>query len=165
MSDEIRKPKTAALPTRKTPAHLPVKVIPGRAVIVYVTVCTDKRKAILGRPEAHRVLVDALNQAHLWLTGRYMVMPDHVHLFCSPRSQKAPPVKKWVQYWKALASRGWPWPQEQPIWERSCWDRQVRSAEDYAERMEYIRLNPVRKGLVADPADWPFQGELNVLRW
>lgn len=32
------------------------------------------------------------------------------------------------------------------------------------EKWEYVRLNPVREGLVNTPDEWPHQGELNVLR-
>jgi len=50
-------------------------------------------------------------------------------------------------------------------WQADCWDTQLRSAEHYHERWEYVRLNPVRKGLVARAEDWPWLGELGVLRW
>ena len=32
-------------------------------------------------------------------------------------------------------------------------------------KWEYVVRNPVRAGLVNRREDWPFQGELNVLRW
>jgi hypothetical protein len=35
----------------------------------------------------------------------------------------------------------------------------------YDEKWEYVRSNPVRHSYVTDPADWPYQGELNELRW
>ena len=50
-------------------------------------------------------------------------------------------------------------------WQTDCWDTQLRSAEHYHERWEYVRLNPVRKELVNRVEDWPWQGELDVLRW
>ena len=52
-----------------------------------------------------------------------------------------------------------------PLWQRDCWDRQLRTGESYAQKWEYVRNNPVRKGLVANADDWPYQGELNVLEW
>jgi hypothetical protein len=41
----------------------------------------------------------------------------------------------------------------------------MRSSESYAERWEYVRCNPVRAGLVSKPDDWPYQGEIHILRW
>ena len=52
-----------------------------------------------------------------------------------------------------------------PLWQRDCWDRQLRTGESYAQKWEYVRNNPVRKGLVANADDWLYQGELNVLEW
>lgn len=52
-----------------------------------------------------------------------------------------------------------------PLWQRQCWDTQLRTGESYDAKWDYVRNNPVRKGLVASPDDWPFQGELNVLSW
>jgi hypothetical protein len=48
---------------------------------------------------------------------------------------------------------------------RHFWDTQLRRGENYDEKWEYIRANPVRAGLVPRVEDWPHQGELNELRW
>ncbi len=56
-------------------------------------------------------------------------------------------------------------PRNPPLWQRDCWDRQLRTGESYTQKWEYVRNNPVRKGLVANADDWPYQGELNVLEW
>jgi hypothetical protein len=50
-------------------------------------------------------------------------------------------------------------------WQADCWDTQMRSAAHNHERLEYARLNPVRKGLTARAEDLPWQGALYVLRW
>jgi hypothetical protein len=50
-------------------------------------------------------------------------------------------------------------------WQPDCWDTQIRDGEHYHERWDYIRQNPVRKGLVRTGEDWPWQGALNVLDW
>jgi putative transposase len=51
---------------------------------VFVTVCAKHRKPILANPEAHNALRDAWQRAENWLVGRYMIMPEHIHLFCAP---------------------------------------------------------------------------------
>lgn len=75
------------------------------------------------------------------------------------------PPLVWVRYWKSLVSRRWPWPHEHPIWQRDCWDTQLRGAESYEAKLNYVRNNPVRHGLVATPEAWPFAGELHALAW
>ena len=153
------------LPNRKTPAHLPVFEMHNRAVIVYLTVCTEKRKPILARDEAHALLVSAWRRAGTWTVGRYIIMPDHVHLFCSPARRDYPALKKWVQYWKALVSMEWPWLEDQTVWQKSFWDTQLRRGDNYSDKWKYVCRNPVRAGLCAMPEDWPYQGEMNILRW
>ena len=49
--------------------------------------------------------------------------------------------------------------------ERDCWDRQLRTGEIYTQKWEYVRNNPVRKGLVANADGWPYQGRMNILEW
>jgi REP element-mobilizing transposase RayT len=34
-------------------------------------------------------------------------------------------------------------------WQSDFWDRTLRSDESYAEKWEYVRLNPVRHGLAS----------------
>ncbi len=152
-------------PSRKTPAHLPIYSAFNRALIVFVTVCTNKKKDILCREKAHELILDAWRRSESWEVGCYIVMSDHIHLFVSPSVRDYPELKKWVQYWKMLVSREWPWPDEQPIWQKSFWDTQLRTGERYSEKWEYVRQNPVRKGLVTCPENWPYHGELNTLYW
>jgi putative transposase len=133
--------------------------------MVFVTVCTDNRKRILDRDDAHALILRAWRQADGWTVGRYTVMPDHIHLFCCPGTESPPTLAKWVRYWKSLCSMEWPRSDEQPVWEPSFWDRQLRSGQSYVEKWEYVRRNPVRAGLVADPDDWPHQGEIAQLEW
>ena len=101
--------------------------------------------------------------ARAWRVGRYVIMPDHVHLFCAPADDVS--LGRWVQFWKAMVSRWWPVPTQRPVWQRDHWDTQLRSPERYDEKWEYVRGNPVRAGFVADADAWPFQGELCRLEW
>ena len=154
-----------ARPSRKAPAHHPVCEVFNRATIVFVTVCAKNRQSLFGSSKAHDLLVNVWREAGAWLVGRYVIMPDHIHLFCSPGKPDYPALAKWVQYWKSLASRRWPQPCPNPLWQKSFWDTQLRRGESYAEKWNYVRNNPVRDGLCVTPEEWPWQGELNVLMW
>jgi REP element-mobilizing transposase RayT len=102
--------------------------------------------------------------ASAWLVGRYVILPDHLHLFCAPNGIDAPPLERWMRFWKSLATRNMK-EKAGTVWQRHHWDRQLRSGESYDDKWEYVRNNPVRHGYVADANDWPYQGELNELRW
>jgi putative transposase len=152
-------------PQRKTPVHLPAREPANGAAIVFLTICTHGKRPILAQPDIHDLLRDVWIHANHWLVGRYVIMPDHIHLFCSPGSLDGSSLTRWVQFWKSAASRRWPRTEEQPIWQKSCWDTQMRAGEQYSVKWDYVRHNPVRAGLCQTPDEWPFQGELNVLPW
>lgn len=42
------------------------------------------------------------------------------------------------------------------IWQRRFWEHTIRDDRDYASHMDYNHFNPVKHGLAAHPADWPF---------
>lgn len=153
------------LPKRKSPAHPPPMALDDRAIVLFVTVCTKDRRPLLANEQIGDLLISWWQRAETWLVGRYVLMPDHLHLFCGPSNLDSPPLKKWVQFWKAGVTREWPEIVEKPIWQRNFWDRQLRSGESYDEKWEYVRWNPCRHGFVERPEDWPLQGELNVLEW
>jgi len=152
-----------ARPVRRRPVHQAVFDRRGRSPIVFVTVCTAKRQRILANPAAATLLQRAWHAAQAWQVGRYVVMPDHVHLFCSPAVDTE--LRNWVHFWKAYVTRRWMDHAQRPLWQTGFWDTQLRGNETYAAKWEYVRFNPVRHGLVHQPESWPFQGELNVLSW
>jgi REP element-mobilizing transposase RayT len=150
---------------RKHPVHQPVHERHNISIIIFLTVCTKNRKPILANDKAHSILREAWNTADEWLVGRYIIMPDHVHLFCAPG--KFPPqlLQRWVNFWKSYVARHWPDRKETPIWQRHFWDTQLRRGENYEAKWDYVVENPVRAGLVSRSQDWPYQGELHVLPW
>ena len=150
---------------RKHPVHFPPVQHFNEPAIIFLTVCTQDRKRILASDDIVALLLDSWREATSWMVGRFIVMPDHLHLFCAPAENLARPVNQWVRFWKTLASRRWPRPDEQPIWQLDFWDTQLRCGTHYDEKWEYVRQNPVRGGLVSEPDAWPYQGELNELRW
>jgi REP element-mobilizing transposase RayT len=154
----------SGLPVRKRPAHPPPLRAVNRPTLLFVTACVAGRRALLNTPVAHELLVDAWRQAERWLVGRYVVMPDHLHLFCSP-GDGVTPFKKWMEYWRSAVTRTWQVEEDKPLWQRDYWDRQLRRGDSYGEKWEYVRNNPVRAGLAARAEEWPYQGELNVLWW
>lgn len=149
---------------RSHPVHLPTRQQHNRSIIVHVVVCTKNRQPLLTNPLAHELLRRAWSQARTWMVGRYVIMPDHIHVFCAP-AQTDVPLGRWIRYWKTLVTKNWPHPHQRPLWQRDFWDRQLRTTESYRAKWEYIRLNPVRHGLVPTADQWPYCGELHTLPW
>ena len=60
----------------------------------------------------------------------YVVVPDHFHLLISEP--------------------------ERDLWQRRFYDFNVWSARKCAEKLRYIHRNPVKRGLVEAPDQWPW---------
>jgi putative transposase len=45
---------------------------------------------------------------------------------------------------------------ERGIWQRRFWEHTIRDDRDYGAHFDYIHFNPVKHGLVAHAADWPY---------
>ena len=141
----------------------------GRSPLYLVTVCVRGRRQVLNQPAAFEVIVSTLREAlrlYGWMVGRFVVMPDHVHLFATPAAESAKDLPGFVGAFKRWTSRrigelG----SERFAWQREFFDHLMRSRESYSEKWEYVRANPVRAGLVEGPDEWPYQGEIHALSW
>ncbi len=149
-------------PSRKHPAH-GVLFVDGQRTIIFDTVCTKYRKPWLANDEVHALLREVWHDATAWLMGRYIILPDHIHLFAGATNETDIEYDNWVTYWKSQFSKRHK--NREHRWLTDHWDRRIRNAVSYDVKSEYVRCNAVRHGLVENPEEWPFQGEINELRW
>ncbi len=87
-----------------------------------------------------------LGRWHVWL---WLLMPDHVHglVGCS----RFESLSRIVAAWKRHTAR-----YVDVEWQRGFFDHRLRNDEGFQEKADYISMNPVRKGLVAVPENWPY---------
>jgi putative transposase len=161
----------------RTPSRLS-RVFPNNPVY-FVTACTFRRKPLLATIQVHHAFVGFAERAysdHNIAVGRYVIMPDHLHLFlCGPDDfelgrwmgilkqclekkialhdppRLTSPTGRRLQ--KKLTLR-------QPVWQRRFFDHVLRSDESYAQKWNYVRDNPVRAGFVTNAEDWLYAGEI-----
>ena len=101
--------------------------------IVFVTVCTkDRLPWLAGKPTQAALTQAALTK--IWpstdtrLVGDYLLMPDHIHLFCAPRDTQVT-LQRWVSYWKReFSCLHLP---ETGEWLRNFRDTRLRRSENY----------------------------------
>ena len=118
----------------------------------FLTVCVEGRKPVLASDNIHGRLRDfimeSLDRYGVWVDS-YVLMPEHAH-FIVVVSHNAIRIGEWVKAIKAvIACREF-------RWQSGFFDHVLRSDESRSEKWEYIRMNPVRKGLVSRPEDWPY---------
>ena len=94
-----------------------------------------------------------------WAIGRYVIMPDHIHFFCSSLEETTRMslfIGRWKEWTcKSIRKRT---SMGDFRWQKAFFDHLLRNHESRSEKWDYIRSNPVRAGLVKVAEDWPFQG-------
>ncbi len=132
-----------------------------QAPLWFVTFNTHRRAHLLDNAAMHKRFRQFCAKAveRQILVGRYVLMPDHAHLFVAGAPDFD--LAAWVRILKLSLSSGIPVPR--PHWQEGFFDHLLRHGESYAEKWEYVRQNPVRAGLVKTPDDWPYQGEFTAL--
>jgi REP-associated tyrosine transposase len=131
--------------------RLPVTLPHEVGIIYFVTCCTSERRKLFVNEDAIRLVLDEISKSRAlfqWLVGGIVVMPDHVHLFCSPLDRRNHDLSRFIGAWRSAVTRrlkeqGW----EEPFWQKSFFDHILRSDESYGNKWEYVRLNPDRAGL------------------
>jgi REP element-mobilizing transposase RayT len=131
----------------------------------FITVCTETRQKILASEKTVSVLRNEWEAAltrHGWAIGSYVVMPDHVHFFCTDGEQGTA-LSAFIGKWKEWTAKRL---QREAgvkgiIWQKGFFDHLLRSSESYSEKWDYVRNNPVRAGLVENPDDWPYRGHVH----
>ena len=84
----------------------------------------------------------------------WRIMPNHVHTLIAPVEgmSLSEIMYDWKSYTthainKALNRKG-------KLWMMEYFDRYIRDNDHFQKVVNYIHNNPVKAGLVADPADW-----------
>ena len=123
----------------------------------FITASTYQKRGILQSDRLCQLFVDVLfhyRDQSKYLLHDFAVMPDHFHLLITPKTtlERAVQLIKGGFSYRAKKELGFP----HEIWQPSYYDRRVRDGEEYLAFQEYIRQNPVKKGLVSDAREFRF---------
>ncbi len=126
--------------------------------LYFVTFNTSRRRRVLANDVVFECFRDFATKGRDrdFAVGRYVLMPDHVHLFiCGPRDFD---LSQWIRILKRVLSRVLA--VETPHWQEGFFDHLIRNSESYEEKWSYVREDPVRAGLVDSADKWPYGGEI-----
>lgn len=118
----------------------------------------NRQRIFADRPDFERMLALLAEYAQKFGVAihAYVLMDNHFHLLATPSTVEALPLmmqalgRSYVRYFNQRHGRT-----------GTLWEGRYRSTLIESERyllacMVYIDLNPVRAGMVAQPADWPW---------
>lgn len=126
----------------------------------FVTICCFRRKTIFLNAELSHWLSGLLRSesvARSFNVHAYCVMPDHLH-FLAEGFEATSDLRLLVKGFKIKSSRQYAALTGGILWQMRYYDHILRSPESLQSVATYIWMNPVRKGFVLRPADYPFVG-------
>ena len=142
-------PSAPTLPVRKKLPHGPPPFPVAGPVVQFVTINAETRGGAPFLSVAETILESAAfyHGCGRWFLHLFLVMPDHLHMLASfPGSSSG---KATCGTWKAYLRKT-----AGIRFQGDCFEHRIRDAEEFADKWNYIRENPVRKGLVATPENW-----------
>jgi len=141
----------------------------------FITLVINKRRAVFLNSETARKAIQAIEfyqkSFFIKILG-YVIMPDHVHLIVWPQGKKT--LEEFVRdYKKYLAKEilqrltisektkvllGRPQKRNHlfQIWQKGYYDFNIYNQQTLNEKLNYMHYNPVRKGLVENPEEYPY---------
>ena len=139
-------------PKRKHLPHDPPPWV-GSGEIFFITVCCRPRgENQLCQPTSAGHLFEAVEFRHRtqrWNMHLLLLMPDHLHALVSFAWHTN--MRATLANFKEMTAK-----RAGIHWQRDFFDHRLRSPGAYEEKARYIRMNPVRQGLVTEPGHWPW---------
>jgi len=126
----------------------------------FITACTGQGQPHLWDGRLVNVLLDLLRTqctSHSFDVYAYCFMPNHVHLELVGLSDSSDAITL-LHDFKGIATSQARSLGVRNLWEKGFYDHILRNNDDHNGVAWYIFNNPVRKGLVSDPRDWPHSG-------
>ncbi len=127
----------------------------------FVTICTYRKSSYFKEKEVALSVMNTIRELKSKLGYRiycYCIMPDHLHLILNPAESNIA-LPKFIRMVKSktavqlLKESG-----ISRLWQRSYYEHVLRKNENLAEAVNYVLLNPVRKGVVTDYREYQFCG-------
>jgi REP element-mobilizing transposase RayT len=162
MDDTQAGARRAPLPRRKC-IRLPRAAYANPASTFNITIdALERRRYFAVRAFNDEVVASLHRLAALYRTPIkiYCLMPTHLHTLMSPGARSL--IDVIAEFKKETGDLARETCRIEDLWQRSFFDHRLRSNESLAEQYEYIRMNPVRAGLVRHPDDWPWTGSIEI---
>jgi REP element-mobilizing transposase RayT len=138
------------LPARKRLPHtVPQWVAEGSWFFITIK-CVPPGRNQLCHAGVGDVVLSAIRYNHeklIWHCRLCLLMPDHLHaIIAFPRE---PGMRTTTKNWKHFVATT-----QGVEWQRDFFDHRLRNADELQEKISYILMNPVRKGLCERAEDW-----------
>ena len=127
----------------------------------FVTICCQDKQPVFKESKYAEA-------AWSYLVGQFQVnkgdivaavlLPDHLHIIVQFQErnrrtlgERVSEIKK--KTWVAIHTAGW---QGKRLWQRNYYEHIIRNEKDWYEKVNYMRNNPVMKGLAEEADEWRY---------
>ncbi|MDH3666403.1 MAG: transposase [Paracoccaceae bacterium] len=140
-------------------------LVPGATWFFTVVLARRGSNLLVTYIDALRTAIRTTRRERPFRIDAMVVLPDHLHAIWT-----LPPVDSdFPTRWRLIKSRfsrAIPAPgrttwsrtrkSERGIWQRRYWEHLIRDEADLLQHVDYCHFNPVKHGLVTNPAEWPY---------
>jgi putative transposase len=132
----------------------------------FVTACCDQRRSVFKDHALAIWLIEMLStnsKSYKFAVHAYCLMPDHLHGLFFGEDE----TSHLLAFMKSLKqTTGYQFQKRfhLPLWQKKFYDYILRPGDSYGQVAAYIWMNPVRKGLCKEAAEYPYSGSF-VVDW
>jgi putative transposase len=130
-------------------------LIEGPSLFFVTTSTLNRQNKFIDEKSLHLVQDELFKTAEIkagYLMG-YVIMPNHIHLLIG-FNDGGKGLFHFIHSFKGAVRKLLV--ANNLFWERGFDDFEIKTAEQFKIKLEYIHNNPVKRGLVNSPEDWPF---------
>ncbi len=139
--------------------------VPGGSYFFTVNLLDRRSDLLVNHIDLVRACVDRVRHLMPFHIDAWVVLPDHMHAVWTLPQGDANFSRRWQAIKMAFVKgiepaellsisrrvRG-----ERGVWQRRFWEHTIRDERDYAAHIDYVHFNPVKHGLAASAAAWPY---------
>ena len=136
---------------KRLPHDVPGWVSPEARYFVTIN-CRDRGMNTLCAGDTPARLLNGIvkyEQMGRWWVDLVTLMPDHLHMIASFHVE--PGMLKSVRAWKGYQRK-----QLGIRWQSGFFEHRLRTDDEFIEKAHYVRMNPLRQGLVDSCVKWPY---------
>lgn len=128
----------------------------------FVTICTHNQKQAFTSERCIRTVSDILKETaeqEGFTVWAWCFMPEHLHILVEGVDEKSD-FRRFIKIFKQKSGYQRKQIEGEKLWQEDYFERILRREETTPKVIEYILNNPVRRGLVSSPEEYPFSYSL-----
>ena len=147
-------------------------LLPGATYFFTVTLADRRSTALITHIDVLRHAFRVTRREMPFQIDAIVILPDHLHSIITLPEGDAHFPQRWrsikTTFTRGVMQTGTPLFNRdgtgRRLWQRRYWEHTIRDDNDFVRHVDYIHYNPVKHGLAAAPAAWPYSSLHRLIR-